>query len=52
MPAVFNVMGSFALHHAAEQLGRHSGSTLFVASRLSRGSFLNAELIDFIKSYE
>ena len=30
MPAVFNVIGGFALHQAAEQLGYHSGSILFL----------------------
>jgi hypothetical protein len=30
MPAVFNVIGGFALHLAAEQLGHHSGSIYFL----------------------
>jgi hypothetical protein len=30
MPAVFNMIGGFAPHQAAEQLGHHSGSILFL----------------------
>jgi len=29
MPAVFNVIGGFALQQATEQLGHYSGSILF-----------------------
>jgi hypothetical protein len=40
MPAVFNVIGGFALHHATERLGRHSGSILFLQGERYKEDFV------------